>query len=219
MTIWSSAGTERGVWRMWIPIDPLPQALTPNERRAKDLLDAGKNEFDISAKLRISYDAARELIYEIRKKEAIMAKLTQEQRAEIFYLARETDKSQREIAEQFGVSQKTISNIIRGFDSVQEMCDTLTAADKPKKMPNTGDNPEFTAAVDAMIAETNAADTEAKPKEKLPEAVYRALLSRINDCDFEIEEREERIAELQAEIEQFKRDRDAIIDWKEPFER
>lgn len=56
-------------------------------------------------------------------------------------------------------------------------------------------------------------------KEKLPEAVYRVLLSRINDCDFEIEVREERIAELQAEIDQFKRDRDVIIDWKEPFER
>lgn len=206
----------------WIHIDVQPQAFTQNELRVKALLDQGKTVFQIVYKLFISVEDVREMIYEIRKKECLMARkprLSQEERAEIIRLARETDKSQKEIAEQFGVSQKTISNVIRSFDSVQEMCDTLTAADKPKKMPNTGDNPEFTAAVDAMIAETNAADTEAKPKEKLPEAVYRALLSRINDCDFEIEEREERIAELQAEIEQFKRDRDAIIDWKEPFER
>lgn len=212
-----------------VTIDPLPQALTENELRVKELLDQGKNMFQIAYKLHMSFESVRDMIFEIRKKECLMArkpKLSQDERAEIFRLYREENVTQRDLAAHFDVSHGTIANIISSFGSVQEMCDTLTAADKPKKMPNTGDNPEFAAAVDEMIAEREAADAEkkfanaeAKPKEKLPEAVYRALLSRINDCDFEIEEREERIAELQAEIEQFKRDRDAIIDWKEPFER
>ena len=202
---------------MWIPIDPLPQSLTPNEQRAKDMLDAGKNEFDISAKLRISYDAARELIYEIRKKEAIiLAKLSNQQKGEI-YRSYKNGTPQTELAKKYGVTKSAICQIIQNLKKAEREVYGESAADKP--MPKTGINPEFDAAVDAMIAETNAADTEANPKEKLPEAVYRALLSKINDCDFEIEEREERIAELQAEIEQFKRDRDAIIDWKEPFEK
>lgn len=53
---------------MTVPIDPRPQVLTPNEQRAKAILDAGGNEFDIAARLRISYENARDLIYRIRKK-------------------------------------------------------------------------------------------------------------------------------------------------------
>ena len=69
-----------------IEIDPIPQALTANERRVKALLDQGKSMFQIALKLHISCEACRDMIFEIRKKEALMAgkqKLTEEERAEI----------------------------------------------------------------------------------------------------------------------------------------
>lgn len=203
----------------WMPIDPLPQALTANEQRVKALLDQGRNQFQIAYQLHISFEAVREMIYEIRKKECLMAgkpRLSQEERAEIFRLYREEHMTQRDLAARFGVSHGTIGNIINSFGS-----DTLAAADKPQK--KTQINEDFEQAVDAMIAEREAADAEQKSAnaepEKLPEAVYRALLDKINDCEFEIEEREERIAELQAEIAELRRTRDAIIDWKEPYEK
>lgn len=220
----------------WTPIDPLPQALTANEQRVKALLDQGMNQFQIAYQLHISFEAVREMIYEIRKKECLMAgkpRLSQEERAEIFRLYREEHMTQRDLAAHFDVSHGTIWNIINSFGSVQEMCDTLTAEDKPQK--KTQINEDFEQAVDAMIAEREAADAEQKsaiaepeavsaeptptPKDKLPEAVYRALLDKLNDCAFEIEQREQRIAELQAEIAELRRTRDAIIDWKEPYEK
>lgn len=203
----------------WTPIDPLPQALSANEQRVKALLDQGMNQFQIAYQLHISFEAVREMIYEIRKKECLMAgkpRLSQEERAEIFRLYREEHMTQRDLAARFGVSHGTIGNIINSFGS-----DTLAAADKPQK--KTQINEDFEQAVDAMIAEREAADAEQKSAnaepDKLPEAVYRALLDKLNDCAFEIEQREQRIAELQAEIAEYEQIRKDIIEWKEPYEK
>jgi|GEM_PF-5114609 len=200
-----------------VTIDPLPQAFTANEQRVKALLDQGKTIFQIAYKLFISVEDVREMIFEIRKKECLMArkpKLSQEERAEIFRLYREENVTQRDLAARFGVSHGTIANIITSFGSVQEMCDTLTAADKP--MPHTGINEEFEAAVDEMIAEREAADAEqksaiAKP-EKLPGVVrralevgYRDLAEKIEECRSEIEEQEALIAEYEKDIEALKK--------------
>ena len=198
---------------MIITIDPLPQALTVNEQRVKALLDQGKNQFQIAYQLHISFEAVREMIFSIRKKEAIiLAKLSNQEKGDI-YRSYKSGTTQAELAKRYGVTKSTICQIIQKLAKAE--CEVFgdSAADKP--MQNTGINEDFEQAVDDMIAERKAAEAE----KKLPEAVYRALLDKINDCDFEIEEREERIAELQAEIAEFRRIRDAIIEWKEPYER
>lgn len=204
----------------WTPIDPLPQALTANEQRVKALLDQGKNQFQIAYKLHISFEAVREMIYEIRKKECLMAgksRLSQEERAEIFRLYREEHMTQRDLAAHFDVSHGTIRNIINSFGSVQEMCDTLTAADKPQK--KTQINEEFEQAVDTMIAEREAVDAEQKSAtaepEKLPDVIWHACDDKISMINLDIETREQRIAELKEEIEQLCAEREQIRAWME----
>lgn len=208
----------------WIPIDPLPQALSANEQRVKALLDQGRNQFQIAYQLHISFEAVREMIYEIRKKECLMAgkpRLSQEERAEIFRLYREEHMTQRDLAARFGVSHGTIGNIISSFGSVQEMCDTLAAADKPQK--KTQINEDFEQAVDAMIAEREAADAEqksanaeAEPEpEKIPDVIWHACDDKISMINLDIETREMRIAELKEEIEQLRVEREQIRAWME----
>lgn len=165
-------------------------------------------------------DRITEAIYEIRKMEAIrMGKLTNQQRAAI-YAASKDGVPQKDLAKQYGVSIQAISQLINKLAKAEQEVMQPAAEDKPKPGIII---PEFDAAVDAMIAESKSADAEepaaiAEP-EKLPDAVYRALLDKINDYAFEIEEREQRIAELRGEIEEFRMMRDEIINWKEKFER
>ena len=204
----------------WIHIEPLPQALSANEQRVKALLDQGRNQFQIAYQLHISFEAVREMIYEIRKKECLMAgkpRLSQEERAEIFRLYREEHMTQRDLAARFGVSHGTIGNIISSFGSVQEMCDTLAAADKPQK--KTQINEDFEQAVDTMIAEREAADAEQKSAnaepEKLPPVVRRAIDDQISEYEFQISERDSQIEELKDEIAEFRKDIAALKAWKE----
>ena len=204
----------------WTPIDPLPQALSANEQRVKALLDQGRNQFQIAYQLHISFEAVREMIYEIRKKECLMAgkpRLSQEERAEIFRLYREEHMTQRDLAARFGVSHGTIGNIISSFGSVQEMCDTLAAADKPQK--KTQINEDFEQAVDTMIAEREAADAEQKSAiaepEKIPDVIWHACDDKISMINLDIETREQRCAELKEEIEQLCAEREQIRAWME----
>lgn len=199
----------------WTPIDPLPQALSANEQRAKELLDQGKTLFQIAYKLHISCEACRDMIFEIRKKECLMAgkpRLSQEERAEIFRLYREEHMTQRDLAARFGVSHGTIGNIINSFGS-----DTLAAADKPQK--KTQINDDFEQAVDTMIAEREAADAEQKSAtaepEKLPDVIWHACDDKISMINLDIETREQRIGELKEEIEQLCAEREQIRAWME----
>ena len=102
----------------WIHIDAQPQAFTLNEQRVKELLDQGKTMFQIAYKLFMGVEYVREIIYSIRKKEAInnMARLTQEERAEIYRLYHEEGMSQRDLAARYYVSHGTIGNIIKKFE-------------------------------------------------------------------------------------------------------
>ena len=86
-------------------------------------------------------------------------------------------------------------------------------------MRNTGINPEFDAAVDAMIAESKSADAEEPAAiaetDKLPPVVQRALDAGFHDLADEIDRRRNRIEELEAEIAEFEKDISALRCWRE----
>lgn len=185
----------------WIHIgDPEPQALTAQEQRVKELLDKGMAFQLIAIQLRIAHETLRDMIYEIRKKEGIMRKatITEEEKATMKQLYAE-GKSIAEIAEATGRGKSSVDRIVNDRKPVA----TIT--------------PEFDAAVDAMIAESKAADAE-KPSanaepEKLPGVIRRALEAGYGDLLDEIANRRERIEELQAEIEEYEKDIKALKKW------
>lgn len=168
----------------------------------------------IRMKTRFGDDRIMEAIYEIRKMEAIkMAKLNNQQRAAI-YQAHKDGVSQNELAKQYGMTQGAISKLISKLAKAEQEIMQPAAEDKPK--PGII-NPEFDAAVDAMIAESKAADAEEKSvnaePEKLPGVVRRALEAGYGDLLDEIADRRERIEELQAEIEEYEKDIEALKKW------
>ncbi len=149
----------------------------------------------IRMKTRFGDERITEVIYEIRKMEAIrMAKLTNQQRAAI-YAAYKDGVPQNELAKQYGVTQGAISKLISKLAKAEQEIMQPAAEDKPK--PGII-NPEFDAAVDAMIAESKAADATktdfdeiletdvADCPECLPPAVVVALTMRIHDLEEEI---------------------------------
>lgn len=194
----------------WTPIDPLPQALSANEQRVKALLDQGRNQFQIAYQLHISFEAVREMIYEIRKKECLMAgkpKLSADEQAEIVEKYKSGETS-RDLAAQYYVSHGTIENIVKRAGA------TRKRGSKPQK--KTQINEDFEQAVDTMIAEREAADAEQKSAnaepEKLPGVVrralevgYRDLAEKIEECRSVIEEQEALIAEYEKDIEALKK--------------
>ena len=198
-----------------IEIDPIPQALTANEQRVKALLDQGKSMFQIALKLHISCEACRDMIFEIRKKEALMAgkqKLTEEERAEIIRKYQDGENT-RDIADQYGISHGTVDNI-------------LNRAGVPRKRggrkKKAGINNDFDAAVDSMIAEMKSANAEpkaaiAEPKSagKVPTYILEALENQLSDLSYDVEQRVLRIEELQDEIEKLEEKRRLIAGWLE----
>ena len=204
---------------MTVSIDPLPQTLTANEQRVKELLDQGKNQFQIAYQLHISFEAVREMIFSIRKKEAIiLAKLSNQEKGDI-YRSYKSGTTQTELAKRYGVTKSAICQIIQKLAKAE--CEVFgdSAADKP--MQNTGINEDFEQAVDDMIAERETADAEQKSAiaepEKLPPVVLRAIRYSLSDMESEIEDREQRIAELKLEIEEFRKDIAALKAWKEAY--
>lgn len=149
----------------------------------------------IRMKTRFGDDRIMEAIYEIRKMEAIrMGKLTNQQRAAI-YQAYKDGTTQKELAKQYGVCAQAISQLCAKLAKAEQEIMQPAAEDKPK--PGII-NPEFDAAVDAMIAESKAADATktdfdeiletdvADCPECLPPAVVVALTMRIHDLEEEI---------------------------------
>lgn len=103
---------------------------SPNAQRVKELLYEGKSISQIASIMHQGYEAIEDWIYEVRKEQTIMAnKLTNEQRAEIYCLWKEGGKSQTDIARKFNVSATTVSLIIKKMNGVQDMVNTLSAAD------------------------------------------------------------------------------------------
>ena len=222
----------------WIPIDAEPHPLTPTQQRIKELLDAGKKVYEIVWAVHMGKDFVLEEIYQIRKWESIMGKgkqLDESIKIQIVDMWKNQGISQAEIIRKLGVASSTVSRTIMEYNR--------KGMHNPDK--KTQINKEFDAAVDEMIAESKAMDldtieelhdaeighsaddlpaekdtldTKSDTIEPLPDAVYKALLAKLNDIQFDIEEREQRIAELTEEIRQLKHDRDEIIDWKDKYE-
>ena len=170
----------------------------------------------IRMKTRFGDDRIMEAIYEIRKMEAIrMGKLTNQQRAAI-YQAYKDGTTQKELAKQYGVCAQAISQLCAKLAKAEQEIMQPAAKDKPK--PGII-NPEFDAAVDAMIAESKAADAEEKSAnaepEKLPGVVRRALEAGYAHLVDEIADRREQIEDLQAEIAEFEKDIAALKKWVE----
>ena len=101
---------------MTIQIIPQIIAYTALEQRAIQVLDScrkGTEQSAVSKKLCIGYEAARDVIFEIRKKEAIrMAKLTDTQKAAIFQSWKD-GITMAELAKQYGVTVAAISILIK----------------------------------------------------------------------------------------------------------
>lgn len=170
----------------------------------------------IRMKTRFGDDRIMKAIYEIRKMEAIrIGKLTNQQRAAI-YAASKDGVPQNELAKQYGVTKGAISHLISKLAKAEQEIMQPAAEDKPK--PGII-NPEFDAAVDAMIAESKAADAEEKSAnaepEKLPGVVCRAIDAGFHYLADEIDKRQNRIEELEVEIAEFEKDIDALRKWRE----
>ena len=202
-----------------IAIDPLPQVLTINEKRVKALFDEGKTMFQIALRLHMGLKAVRDIIFEIRKKEAInMAgkpKLTAEERAEVVERFK-NGESTKDLAASYYVARATIDNILNNAGVPRKR------TGRPKKMKTTGINKDFDAAVNDMIAENPSADAEQKtaiaeprPIDKIPKYIWDALDDTLCNINYDIEQRVLRIEELQEEIQQLEEKKRQIHDWME----
>ena len=187
----------------WIHIEPEIQGYTITEKAALSMLNDGKNYFQIAAKLHISFESAKEIIYDIRRKESIrMARLTNTERAAI-YQAWKDGTTQTKLAEQYGVSNNTICKLIKKMN---------TAAPKLEDVENGIPNTPLTSAnaeEKSEIAEENSAN------DKIPHVIWVALDDQVSAINWEIEQREQRIAELKEELVQLEDKRYAIEQWLE----
>lgn len=171
-----------------------------------------------------------------------MGKLTNTEKAAIFQ-AWKDGTSQADLAKQYKVSSAAICTLIKRLNKAES--EIMQAADKPKPSII---NPEFDAAVDAMIAESKSADkpeqledcengipnTPIVPAEiekeisaiaeeksanaepdKLPHYIWVALDDQVSAINWEIEQREQRIAELKEELAKLEDRRSAIEQWVE----
>ena len=190
----------------WIHIEPEIQGYTITEKAALSMLNDGKNYFQIAAKMRISFESAKEIVFSIRRKESIrMAKLTNTQRAAIFQ-AWKDGTSQTKLAEQYGVSNNTICKLIKKMNAAAPKLE-----DVENGIPNT---PLTSVNADekSEIADENSTNAE---QEKIPHVIWVALDDQVSAINWEIEQREQRIAELKEELVQLEDKRYAIEQWLE----
>ena len=198
-----------------IAIDPIPQVLTANEKRVKALFDEGKTLFQIALRLHMGMPAVRDIIFEIRKKEAISmagkSKLSDFDRMDIAEKYK-GGATLADLAAQYYVSEQTIANALKAAG---------VAARKGGRKKKTGINEDFEAAVESMIAENPSADAEpeeaiAEPVvETVPKVIWNACDDKIDMINLDIETREARIAELKEEIDKLVIEREQIRAWME----
>lgn len=192
---------------MIVPIGEPNFIASPNAQRVKELLYDGKSVPQIASIMHQGYDVIKDWIYEVRKEQMIMAnKLTNEQRAEIYRLWKEEGKSQTDIARNFNVSTATVSLIIKKMNGVQDMLNTLSAADAE-------DKPEPIGQVDEPITMTEEHTAE------IPEAVIRAVEDKITDLNTMISDNKERIASLAHQNEKFAERINVLQAWLEGVQK
>ena len=194
----------------WIHIERDIQGYTETEKKALALLREGKSHFQIAFKLHVSFEHAREIVFDIRKKESlIMGKLTDQQRAEI-YQAWKDGTTQKELAQKYGVCNQAISQLIKKMNTQKPA--PVELEDVENGIPNTP------LMSQRMIENTekNAAKAEKKSAiAKIPECVKRACDQRIKDLDEEISIRSARIEDLKYEVEQFAEELRQIRAWRD----
>ena len=215
----------------WQSIEPEPQCLTASEQSVKALLDRGWTYPMIAIKLHMSHETTRDIIYEIRKKEGIMRKLT-------------ITDDEKQTMKRLYAEGKTIQEIADATGRGRSSVDRIVNDRKPAQI-----NPEFEAATNEMIAELSnrngtcevaiaaeaaeledvengipntpliAANAEKKSAnaepEEIPGYIRSALYDQICAINLEIEQREQRIAELKMELEDFETERAQIRAWME----
>lgn len=176
---------------MTITIEPRVQAMTETEKRAITALNNAPKHLWTSAvarRLGVGLETARDIIFEIRKKEAIiMGRLTNIQRTAI-YQGWKDGQTMTALADQYDVSNQAISALIRKMKEKEE-----DAANEQQGQPE------------------NAAE---KQQEKLPAAVRRAIQEHIQTLQDQIDQREQRISELRMEQEEFQKDIDSLRKWE-----
>ena len=190
----------------WHHIEPYPQCLTESENRVKELLQRGWKYPMIAMQLKISHETAIDIIYEIRKKEGIMRgnPITADERSAILAMYA-TKTPVKEIASKVNRDISTVYKIIRGKDLTEaqkiaaenEARVAAELEDVENGIPNT---PLVSANTEQKFenAEKNAEKAEFQ---SLPFCVQIAVDRYIKDLKLEIEEREQRIVELQNELD------------------
>ena len=108
---------------MTITIEPRVQAMTETEKRAITALNNAPKHLWTSAvarRLGVGLETARDIIFEIRKKEAIiMGRLTNIQRTAI-YQGWKDGQTMTALADQYDVSNQAISALIRKMKEKEE---------------------------------------------------------------------------------------------------
>lgn len=225
----------------WISIgEPDPQALTPTEKRVKEMLDKGYHYKIIAMALRMSHEFVKDTIYEIRKKEGIMrrATITDDEKQTMKRMFAE-GKSIAEIAEATGRGKSSVYSIVNDRKSAQinpefeaatnEMIaemraekgaenDAAELEDVENGIPNTPLMPAITSPKfdNAEEKSANAEEKSANAEpEKIPHVIWCALDDQCSAINMEIETREQRLAELQEEIAKLQTMKREIQEWME----
>ena len=145
-----------------------------------------------------------------------MGKLTNTQRAAI-YQAWKDGTPQKELANQYGVCYQAINQLINKMNAQKP--EPVELEDVASGIPNTPIVPaEIEKEISAIaeekseIAEENSTNAE---QEKIPHVIWVALDDQVSAINWEIEQREQRIAELKEELVQLEDKRYAIEQWLE----
>ena len=200
------------------------------------------NESVMCRALHMRHNRLQDAVYEYRKWESIMArkpKFNKEQRAEMLRLHNKERYSVGKLASKFGCSQTAVKTALQAAkieaedaapdkhtplkDIAAEVAgleDCENGISNTPLMPKkTQISPEFDVAVDEMTVESRSADAEenfanAVP-DKLPHYIWVALDDQVSAINWEIEQREQRIAELKEELAKLEDRRSAIEQWVE----
>ena len=135
-------------------------------------------------------------------------KLTNQQRAAI-YQAWKDGVPQKELAEQYGVSTPSISQLIKKLSKAEKEIEAAPAAE-----PTTTPAAAKTENAEEISKNAEEISVTAEP-EKLPDVVWNAIGDQICALNLEIETREQRIAELQGEIAEYEAKKEQLRAWLE----
>lgn len=220
----------------WIQIgEPNIPELSPDAKAVRDYITENRiaqithmNESVMCRALHMRHNRLQDAVYEYRKWESIMArkpKFNKEQRAEMLRLHNKERYSVGKLASKFGCSQTAVKTALQAAkieaedaapDKHTPLKDIAAEAagleDCENGISNTPLVPAEIQKEISPIAEENFAN--AVP-DKLPHYIWVALDDQVSAINWEIEQREQRIAELKEELAKLEDRRSAIEQWVE----